>query len=99
MKFRNFPLIITLLSGFITCIIAIICRYEIEQFLLTLAIVMMIFCILGILLRSLLNKAIINKEELEKDKKEAEEAEKDDNEQKEEKNDTKNETENDLKNK
>lgn len=54
LKWRNLPAIITLLAGFITCIIAIICKYPLNIMLWILILVMTIFYIIGLSLRMVL---------------------------------------------
>jgi len=56
MKFRNLPSIIVLVSGLFACIITLIYQYPIEQALWILAIVMVIFYLIGLVLRKILNK-------------------------------------------
>lgn len=51
LKWRNLPAIITLLAGFITCIIAIICKYPLNIMLWILILVMTVFYIIGLSLR------------------------------------------------
>lgn len=57
MKFRNLPAIISLISGLVVCVVTFICKYEIQSTLLTLAVVMVIFYLVGLGLKLLLNKA------------------------------------------
>jgi len=56
MKFRNLPSIVTLIAGLFVCIITIIYQYPIEQALWIVAIVMIIFYLIGFVLRKILNK-------------------------------------------
>ena len=66
-KFRNIPAIITLLAGFITCVIMIICQYSVISFLWILILVMVIFYVLGTLVRVILNRFFAEKLEENKD--------------------------------
>lgn len=79
MKFRNLPAIISLISGLVVCIVTFICGYEVQSTLLILAIAMVLFYLIGLGLRLLLNKAFeefsAKKEEEEEDPGEAETAE------------------------
>ena len=56
MKFRNLPSIIVLVSGLFACIITLIYQYPIEQALWILVIVMVIFYLIGLMLKKILNK-------------------------------------------
>ena len=66
-KFRNIPAIITLLAGFITCVIMIICQYTIVSFLWILVLVMVVFYALGTLVRVILNRFFAEKIEENKE--------------------------------
>lgn len=54
-KFRNVPALITLLAGFAACVIMILRRYTLVEFLWSLVIVMLLFYIAGLLIRLVLN--------------------------------------------
>ncbi len=69
-KFRSIPAIITLLAGFVTCVLMLINKITIVTYLWTLALVMIGFYIVGLVLRVILNKVFEDKE----DDKDAEEA-------------------------
>lgn len=56
MKFRNLPSIITLVAGLFVCIITLIYQYAIDEFLWILVIVMVVFYLIGLVLRKILNK-------------------------------------------
>ena len=56
-KFRNLPAIVTLLAGFIACVIMIKDRYELVGFLWRLVLVMVVFYAFGLLIRVILNVA------------------------------------------
>jgi len=56
MKFRNLPSIIALVSGLFVCIITLISQYPLEQVLWILVMVMVIFYLIGLVLRKILNK-------------------------------------------
>lgn len=62
-KFRSVPAIITLLAGFVTCVLMLINRITIVQYLWTLALVMIGFYIVGVILRVVLNKVFADKAE------------------------------------
>ena len=66
-KFRNIPAIITLLAGFITCVIMIICQYTIVSFLWILVLVMVVFYALGTMVRVILNRFFAEKIEENKE--------------------------------
>jgi len=55
MKFRNLPTIIVLVSGFFACIITLIYQYPIDQALWIIVVVMVIFYLIGLALRKILN--------------------------------------------
>lgn len=63
LKWRNLPAIITLLAGFITCIIAIICKYPLNIMLWILILVMTVFYIIGLSLRMVIIHFLEPKEE------------------------------------
>lgn len=65
-KFRNLPAIVTLLAGFIACVIMIKDRYELVGFLWRLVLVMVVFYAFGLLISVILNVAF---KEAEKKKK------------------------------
>jgi len=56
MKFRNLPSIIALVSGLFVCIITLMYQYPVEQVLWILVMVMVIFYLIGLVLRKILNK-------------------------------------------
>ena len=56
MKFRNLPSIIALVSGLLVCIITLMYQYPVEQVLWILVMVMVIFYLIGLVLRKILNK-------------------------------------------
>jgi len=56
MKIHNLPSIIALVAGLFVCIITLLYQYPIDQALWILAIVMIIFYLLGLVLRKILNK-------------------------------------------
>jgi len=56
MKFRNLPSIVALVSALFVCIITLIYQYPIDQALLILAIGMVIFYLIGLVIRKILNK-------------------------------------------
>ena len=56
MKFRNLPSIVALVSALFVCIITLIYQYPIEQALWILVIVMVIFYLIGLMLKKILNK-------------------------------------------
>lgn len=66
-KFRNVPAIITLLAGFIACVVMIIRRYTVTAFLWQLIFVMTAFYILGLLIRLILNKVFKEPEDESED--------------------------------
>lgn len=57
MKFRNWPTIISLLSGFVVSIFTILNRYTIEKTLMILSVVMIIFFVIGLIIKKILNFA------------------------------------------
>ena len=56
MKFRNLPSIIALVSGLFVCIITLMYQYPVEQVLWILVMVMVIFYLIGLVIRKILNK-------------------------------------------
>ena len=56
MKFRNLPSIIALVSGLFVSIITLMYQYPVEQVLWILVMVMVIFYLIGLVLRKILNK-------------------------------------------
>lgn len=54
-KFRNIPAFITLLAGFAACVIMILKKYALVDFLWILVAVMVGFYIIGLLIRLILN--------------------------------------------
>lgn len=54
LKWRNFPAIITLLAGFITCVITTVYQYPLNIMLWMLILVMTVFYILGISIRAVI---------------------------------------------
>ena len=56
MKFRNLPSIIALVSGLLVCIITLMYQYPVEQVLWILVMVMVLFYLIGFVLRKILNK-------------------------------------------
>ncbi len=73
-KFRNLPAILTLLAGFITSIIAIICRFSLVRTLWTLVVIMVVFFIIGMVVRIVLDKSLILPEPEEEEEENGEEA-------------------------
>lgn len=72
LKWRNLPAIVTLLAGFIVCIITIRCRYPLNKMLWILIAVMFIFFIISLIMREVLVFFFKDKEE-EKDEENDEE--------------------------
>ncbi|MGN0481248.1 MAG: hypothetical protein ACI4EV_06735 [Lachnospiraceae bacterium] len=58
-KFRNLPAFLTLLAGFITSVIGIICGFTLVRTLWTLVVIMVIFFTLGLGIRFILNKTLV----------------------------------------
>lgn len=54
-KFRNIPALITLLAGFVACVMMILKKYALVDFLWILVAVMVGFYIIGIIIRLILN--------------------------------------------
>lgn len=54
-KFRNIPAFITLLAGFVACVMMILKKYALVDFLWILVAVMVGFYIIGLLIRLILN--------------------------------------------
>lgn len=75
-KFRNLPAFLTLLAGFITSVIAIICRFTLVRTLWTLVVIMIIFFTIGMVTRFILDKTLVIPEPEEKNEgEEAQESE------------------------
>lgn len=66
-KFRSVPALITLLAAFITCVIMIMQRYELVDFLWVLVLVIVCFYIFGLLIRFVLNKVFKTPQDNEKE--------------------------------
>ena len=66
-KFRNVPAIVTLLAGFITSVFMIINQYSLIKFMWVLVLVMIGFCIFGLIMRIVLNMVFQDKEENEEE--------------------------------
>ena len=62
-KFRNVPAIVTLLAGFITSVFMIINQYSLIKFMWVLVLVMIGFCIFGLIMRIVLNMVFQDKKE------------------------------------
>lgn len=62
-KFRNVPAIVTLLAGFITSVFMIINQYSLIKFMWVLVLVMIGFCIFGLIMSIVLNMVFQDKEE------------------------------------
>lgn len=73
-KFRNLPAIMTLSAGFITSIIAIICRFSLVRTLWTLVVIMVVFFIIGMVVRIVLDKSLILPEPEKEEEETGEEA-------------------------
>ena len=54
MKWRNLPAIVTLLAGFITCVITTLCRYPLNKMLWVLIAVMTVFFTIGLIIRAVI---------------------------------------------
>jgi len=61
-KFRNIPAIVTLLAGFITSILMIVNEYPLLKFMWVLVLVMVGFCIFGLIMCVVLNITFKDKE-------------------------------------
>ena len=61
MKFRNLPSIIALVSGLFVSIITLMYQYPVEQVLWILVMVMVMFYLIGWVLRKILNKTFEEK--------------------------------------
>lgn len=55
MKFRNVPSIITLLAAFVSCMVMIYRQYTLFEFLIVLVTVIVVFFVIGVFLRFVLN--------------------------------------------
>lgn len=62
MKWRNLPAIVTLLAGFITCIITTVCRYPLNKMLWVLIAVMTVFFTIGIIIRAVIMRFVEGKD-------------------------------------
>lgn len=67
LKWRNLPAIITLLAGFITCIITIIYKYPLNIMLWILILVMTVFYIIGLSIRAVIIHFLEPKEDTPED--------------------------------
>jgi divalent metal cation (Fe/Co/Zn/Cd) transporter len=62
-RIKYIPSIVTLLAGFIACIVTILSQYEIIDALVTILVVVVIFYMVGLIIRALFNKFLVIKEE------------------------------------
>lgn len=62
MKTKTLPAIIMLLAGFVTCIVGIIEQIEIVRFTKILLLVLVIFYVLGLIIKMILDKNFQEKE-------------------------------------
>ncbi len=64
MIFKNLPAIITLVAALVTCIVTFLYRYELTKALILILAASVIFFIIGMIVRALLNRFLnIRKEE------------------------------------
>ena len=71
-RIKYIPSIVTLLAGFIACIVTILSQYEIIDALVTILVVVVIFYMVGLIIRALFNKFLVIKEEKTNEAEEAE---------------------------
>lgn len=67
MIFRNLPALMTLIAAFITCIVTLLYKYELTKALILILSVTVGFYLAGIIVRSLLNRFMVHREEPEDD--------------------------------
>lgn len=73
MKTRGIPAVIMLLAGFVTCIIGIAQQMDTAQFMKTLFVVLIVFYILGCVIKIILDKNFKDMDEPEEEQTEPEE--------------------------
>lgn len=61
-RFKYIPSIVMLLAGFIACIVTIIYKYQILEALIVILATLIIFYIIGIVIKALFNRFLIDKE-------------------------------------
>ena len=66
-RFKYIPSIVMLLAGFIACIVTIVCKYEILEALTVILVTLIIFYIIGIVIKALFNRFLINDELADED--------------------------------
>lgn len=71
-RFKYIPSIVMLMAGFVACIVTMICEYEIVEALSVILGVLIIFYIIGIVIKALFNRFLINEETIEENSEETE---------------------------
>ena len=63
MIFKNLPALMTLIAAFITCIVTFIYQYELTKALILILAASVVFYLAGLIIRSLLNRFMVEKED------------------------------------
>ena len=64
-RFKYIPSIVMLLAGFISCIVTMVCKYEILEALIVILVTLIIFYIIGIVIKALFNRFLISDESVQ----------------------------------
>lgn len=78
-RFKYIPSIVMLLAGFIACIVTIIYKYQILEALIVILVTLIIFYIIGIVIKALFNNFLIDKESANEDTEASDEEEAEEN--------------------
>ena len=62
MIFKNLPALMTLIAAFITCIVTFLYKYELTKALILILAASVVFYFAGLIIRSLLNRFMVEKD-------------------------------------
>ena len=71
-RIKYIPSIVTLIAGFIACLVTIISRYDTVDALVTILVVLVVFYMVGLIIRALFKKFLVIKEDESQKSEEAE---------------------------
>lgn len=74
MIFKNLPALMTLIAAFITCIVTFLYKYELTKALILILAASVVFYLAGLIIRSLLNRFMVEKDSDDDTDEEAQEA-------------------------
>lgn len=80
MIFRNLPALITLIAALVACVVTFLYRYNLTKALILILAASIIFFIIGVIVRALLNRFLNTKKESEGAGEEASDTEEEENE-------------------